>query len=149
VGTFSWPRTGEGGFGRDRGPSASAASPQRRADVQVDVPTLPQQALLYRLCGDRKPLHYDPDFAEAAGFRRPILHGLCTYGIGCKAIVDAVLDGDVSRVWSYSARFAGVVFPGETLKAFIFRSGDSVVGVVTAPSRNDAVVLSDVEMVAG
>ena len=71
---------------------------------EVPLPILPQQALLYRLCGDRNPLAaLDPEFAAAAGFLRPILHGLCTYGVACKVIVDSVLDGDVSWVHSYGA----------------------------------------------
>jgi len=72
------------------------------------------------LCGDPNPLHSDPEFAAAAGFPRPILHGLCTYGITCKAMVDACLGSDVSRVRSYGARFAGVVYPGEMLLARIW-----------------------------
>ena len=116
-------------------------------DLEVPLPILPQQALLYRLCGDRNPLHSDPEFAAAAGFPRPILHGLCTYGIGCKAIVDNLLDGDVSRVHSYGARFAGVVFPGETLRASIWKESGKLVGVITAPSRDDAIVLSGVELI--
>jgi acyl dehydratase len=137
---------GEGGFGGERGPSTSSAAPDRAPDVEVPLPILPQQALLYRLCGDRNPLHSDPGFASAAGFPMPILHGLCSYGIGCKAIVDTCLDGDVSRVRSYGARFAGVVFPGETLKASIWKHKDGFVAVLTAPSRDDAVVLSGVEL---
>lgn len=105
---------GEGGFGGERGPSTSVAPPDGAPVVEIDVPVLPQQALLYRLCGDRNPLHSDPEFALAAGFPRPILHGLCTYGMTCKAMVDAVLDADTSQVGSFGARFAGVVFPGET-----------------------------------
>jgi acyl dehydratase len=139
---------GEGGFGGERGPSTSAAPPDRAPDLELDIPTLPQQALLYRLCGDRNPLHSDPEFAAAAGFPKPILHGMCTYGIGCKAIVDAVLDGDAGHVASYGARFAGVVYPGETLKASIWKEGDRLVASVTVPSRDNAVVLSDVELVA-
>ncbi len=108
---------------------------------------LPQQALLYRMCGDRNPLHSDPGFAAAAGFPRPILHGLCTYGMTCKALVDTVLDGDAARVRSYGARFAGVVFPGETIRAKVWREGDRYVGVVTAPGRNDETVLSGVELI--
>jgi acyl dehydratase len=112
----------------------------------LTIPTLPQQALLYRLCGDRNPLHSDPEFASAAGFPRPILHGLCTYGIGCKALVDEFLDGDVSRVGSYGARFLGVLFPGETLKASVWKDGGRLLGVLTAPARDHAVVLSGVEL---
>ena len=81
---------GEGGFGGERGPSTNVAPPDRAPDLEVPLPILPQQALLYRLCGDRNPLHSDPEFAAAAGFPRPILHGLCTYGIACKAIVDTL-----------------------------------------------------------
>lgn len=136
---------GEGGFGGERGPSTSVETPDRAPDVEVDIPVLPQQALLYRMCGDRNPLHSDPGFAAAAGFPRPILHGLCTYGMTCKALVDALLDGDASRVGSYGARFAGVVFPGETIRASAWRDGDRYIGVVTAPSRDNMTVLSDVE----
>jgi acyl dehydratase len=138
---------GEGGFGGDRGPSTSASAPERAPDFEIDIPVLPQQALLYRMCGDRNPLHSDPGFASAAGFPRPILHGLCTYGMTCKALVDTVLDGDAAAVGSYGARFAGVVFPGETIRAGVWRDGDRYVGVVTAPSREGVTVLSDVELV--
>jgi acyl dehydratase len=137
---------GEGGFGGERGPSTSAEPPDRAPDAELSIPTLPQQALLYRLCGDRNPLHSDPEFASAAGFPKPILHGLCTYGIGAKALVDEFLDGDVSRVGSYGARFAGVLYPGETLKARVWKDGDTLLAVLTAPSRDDAVVLSGVEL---
>ncbi|CDP88232.1 MULTISPECIES: MaoC family dehydratase [Mycolicibacterium] len=138
---------GEGGFGGERGPATSNELPDRAPDVEISLPTLPQQALLYRLCGDRNPLHSDPAFAAAAGFERPILHGLCTYGIGCKAIVDNLLDGDVAQVASYGARFAGVVIPGETLQANIWKEDGKFIGVLTAPSRDNAVVLSGVELV--
>ena len=138
---------GEGGFGGERGPSTSVEIPDRAPDLEVSLPTLPQQALLYRLCGDRNPLHSDPAFAAAAGFDRPILHGLCTYGIGCKAIVDTLLDGDVTQVASYGARFAGVVFPGETLQANVWKEDGRFVGVLTAPGRDNTVVLSGVELV--
>jgi acyl dehydratase len=122
-------------------------APDRAPDIEIDIPVLPQQALLYRLCGDRNPLHSDPGFASAAGFPRPILHGLCTYGMVCKALTDACLDGDASRIGSYGARFAGVVFPGETIRASVWRDGDRHVGVVTAPDRENVTVLSDVELV--
>ena len=139
---------GEGGFGGERGPSTSAETPERAADFEIDIPVLPQQALLYRLCGDRNPLHSDPEFAAAAGFPRPILHGLCTYGMTCKALVDTVLDADTTRVGSYGARFAGVVYPGETLKASVWQDGDRLSAIVTAPSRGNETVLAGVELVA-
>ena len=98
------------------------------------------------MCGDRNPLHSDPEFASAAGFPKPILHGLCTYGFGCKALVDEFLDGDVSRVASYGTRFAGVLYPGETLKVSVWRDGGALRAVLTAPARDDAVVLSGVTL---
>ncbi|WP_024443514.1 MaoC family dehydratase [Mycobacterium sp. UM_WGJ] len=138
---------GEGGFGGERGPSTSSELPDRAPDFEVDIPVSPQQALLYRLCGDRNPLHSDPAFAAAAGFDRPILHGLCTYGMTCKAAADTALDGDAGAVRSFGARFAGVVFPGETLRARLWKDGDRLVGNVIAPSRDDAAILNDVELV--
>ncbi|WP_197378819.1 MaoC family dehydratase [Mycolicibacterium mengxianglii] len=137
---------GEGGFGGDRGPSGTQVTPDRAPDLEITIATLPQQALLYRLCGDRNPLHSDPEFASAAGFPKPILHGLCTYGMTCKAITDALLGGDAAAVGSYSARFAGVVFPGETLNARVWKEDGRLVANVVAPGRDDAAVLSDVEL---
>lgn len=140
---------GEGGFGGERGPSMKPRpNPERDPESIVDIPTLSQQALLYRLCGDRNPLHADPEFAARAGFPRPILHGLCTWGIVCKAIVDAVLDGDVTRVRSYSATFFGVVFPGETLRARIWSDADRHTATVWVVER-DTPVLVDGLLVAG
>ena len=152
-GTLLWTQKrsifarGEGGFGGERGPSSSDAAPDRAPDLEVEVPILPQQALLYRLCGDRNPLHSDPEFAAAAGFSQPILHGLCTYGMTCKAIVDALLDGDAGAVAAYGARFSGVAFPGETLKVGIWKDDGRFLASVVAPSRDNAVVLSGVELI--
>lgn len=134
---------GEGGFGGERGPSDKIAWPDREPDAVLDVPTLPQQALLYRLCGDRNPLHADPAFAEAAGFDRPILHGLCTYGVVAKAVVDAFLDGDPERVSAFGTKFAGVVFPGENLRVRVWREDGRLLVTTTAPERDDAPVLAD------
>lgn len=134
---------GEGGFGGERGPSESIALPDREPDYDVTTPTLPQQALLYRMCGDRNPLHSDPDFATAAGFPAPILHGLCTYGIVCKTVVDTVLDGDATAVAGFRARFAGVVFPGETLRTRIWRE-DKTLLIAAGVSERDSPALADV-----
>lgn len=139
---------GEGGFGGERGPSTTTELPDRAPDFEVDIPVAPQQALLYRLCGDRNPLHSDPKFAAAAGFDRPILHGLCTYGMTCKVAVDTVLDGDAGAVRSFGARFAGVVFPGEILRTRLWKDGGRLVGNVVAPSRGDAAILNDVELIS-
>ncbi|MEU7907172.1 MaoC/PaaZ C-terminal domain-containing protein [Actinoplanes sp. NPDC049118] len=134
---------GEGGFGGDRGPDTRVPVPARAPDVEVLSRTDPRQALWYRLCGDRNPLHVDPAFAAAAGFPRPILHGLCTYGIVAKAAVDAALDGDPDRVAGYSCRFAGVVFPGETLRTRIWREDGRLLLRATVADRDDAPALSD------
>jgi acyl dehydratase len=134
---------GEGGFGGSRGPALRLPPPVGPPDLVVELPTLPQQALLYRLCGDRNPLHADPSFAEKAGFDRPILHGLCTYGMVCKAIVDEMLKGDVTAVGSFSARFSGVVFPGETLRVRMWETDKGYQATTTSINRNDAVVLDE------
>jgi acyl dehydratase len=134
---------GEGGFGGHRGPSTAVEVPDRDPDRVIETPTLPQQALLYRLCGDRNPLHADPAFAAAAGFERPILHGLCTYGMVCKSVVDSMLDGDVGRVASFATRFAGVVFPGETLRIRVWATDDGYAVTASAVERDDAPVLAD------
>ncbi|WP_033296037.1 MaoC/PaaZ C-terminal domain-containing protein [Amycolatopsis jejuensis] len=134
---------GEGGFGGERGPSDRIEWPAREPDAVLELPTLPQQALLYRLCGDRNPLHIDPDFAKAAGFERPILHGLCTYGMVARTVVDAFLDGDPGRVSAFGTKFAGVVFPGERLRVRVWREGGRLLVTTTAADRGDAPVLSD------
>ncbi|WP_328736496.1 MaoC/PaaZ C-terminal domain-containing protein [Streptomyces bobili] len=134
---------GEGGWGGDRGPSARLAPPAGDPDKTVERHIREDQALLYRLSGDWNPLHADPDFAKAAGFDRPILHGLCTYGTTLKAVVDTLLDGDVTRVRAYATRFAGVVFPGETLRIRMWRGEGEIRIAVSAVERADAPVLAD------
>ena len=133
---------GEGGFGGHRGTTERVPPPDRAPDAELLTPTLPQQALWYRLCGDRNPLHADPGFAAGAGFDRPILHGLCTYGMVCKAVVDGLLDGDAARVDRFSARFAGVVFPGETLRTRVWSVDERLV-LATSVVERDAPVLAD------
>jgi len=137
---------GEGGFGGERGPSGKLELPDREPDATLITPTLPQQALWYRLLGDRNPLHVDPAFAAAAGFPAPILHGLATYGIVCKALTDALLDGDASRVRGFGVRFAGVVYPGETLRTLAWADGDRYL-VSTTVVESDAPALADAELV--
>jgi acyl dehydratase len=134
---------GAGGFGGERGSSPRVAVPETAPALDVTAPTLPQQALLYRLCGDRNPLHSDPEFAAAAGFARPILHGLCSYGMVCKSLVDHLLDGDPTQVASFSARFAGVVYPGETLRTRAWRRDGDWVVATTVVERDDAPVIAD------
>jgi acyl dehydratase len=111
---------GEGGFGGDRGPSSRFEAPERAPDHEVTYPTRTDQALLYRLSGDRNPLHSDPKFAAMAGFPRPILHGLCTYGFTGRALLHTVCGGDPARFRSMSGRFSSPVFPGEDLTVRIW-----------------------------
>lgn len=134
---------GEGGFGGERGPSVKEELPARDADRVEERTIREDQALLYRLSGDWNPLHADPGFAKLAGFDRPILHGLCSYGMTLKAVVDTVLGGDVSRVRAYRTRFAGIVFPGETLRIRMWQEAGRVLVSVTAVDRDDAPVLAD------
>ena len=137
---------GEGGFGGERGPSSKIELPDRAPDFNVTTPTLPQQALLYRMCGDRNPLHSDPEFARAAGFPNPILHGLCSYGLVCKTAADAVLDSDTSRITGFRARFAGVLYPGETIRSRMWLESNELVIAATVVERDEAPVLSDVRL---
>jgi acyl dehydratase len=138
--TFTLFLRGEGGFGGERGPDRSNEPPARPADKLVESATLPQQALLYRLCGDKNPLHADPGFAKMGGFDRPILHGLCSFGIACKAAVDAVVEGKVERVARYQARFAGVMFPGETLVTSLWDEGDRIALSASTKERGTPVL---------
>lgn len=136
---------GEGGFGGSRGISTSVEIPDREPDATREFKVSPQQALLYRLCGDRNPLHADPEFAKNAGFPAPILHGLCTYGIVLREVTEALLDGDATAVGSFGARFAGVVFPGETIQVRAWDLGDQIaitagVGEPERPALADCVL---------
>ncbi|WP_200260197.1 MaoC/PaaZ C-terminal domain-containing protein [Streptomyces sp. HSG2] len=135
---------GEGGWGGGRGPSGRLADPVGEPAATVERHLREDQALLYRLSGDLNPLHADPDFAAGAGFDRPVLHGLCTYGVTLKAVVDTVLDGEVNRVREYRTRFAGIAYPGETLRIRLWRERDDTVRVVVCSvERSDAAVLTD------
>ena len=114
---------GNGGFGgiHGRGPDPLPPVPERAPDLVVDLPTRPEQALYYRLNGDENPLHADPGFAARAGFPRPILHGLCSFGVICHALVSALCDYDSARLAGLGCRFSAPVFPGETIRAEIWR----------------------------
>jgi acyl dehydratase len=137
---------GEGGWGGDRGSAEAVRPPDRTPDAETTYAITPQQALLYRLCGDRNPLHSDPDFARAAGFPAPILHGLCSYGIVLRELTDALVGGDAKRVGGFSAKFAGVVYPGETIRVRGWREDGRIVGTASVADgeRADAPVLGDV-----
>ncbi|WP_420560866.1 MaoC/PaaZ C-terminal domain-containing protein [Tepidicaulis sp.] len=134
---------GDGGFG---GPSEGAPKPhplpERAPDQTVEVDTRPDQALLYRLSGDRNPLHADPEVAKMAGFPAPILHGLCTYGTCCRAIISSVCDYDASKITGFDVRFSSPVFPGETILVDIWQDGKTVSFRARVKER-DAVVINN------
>ena len=137
--TFSIFVRGEGGFGGDRGPEPEKADPPegKAPDFEVAETIPANQALLYRLSGDLNPLHADPAFAQKAGFAAPILHGLCTYGYAGRAIVAKSCGGDASKLRGFSARFAGVVVPGETVttRGWHLGGGKWVLTVVNAEGK--------------
>jgi acyl dehydratase len=116
---------GEGGWGGDRGPSGPRnVPPEREPDTVVSYDTRRDQALLYRLSGDRNPLHSDPSFAKLAGFDTPILHGLCTYGFTGRALLHGVCGGDPARFKHVEGRFSTPVIPGDRLDVKIWLEGD-------------------------
>jgi acyl dehydratase len=118
---------GDGGFGGPtEGELTLAAVPARAPDFEIAIPTLPQQAAIYRLSGDRNPLHIDPEMAKRVGFPGPILHGLCTYGIAGRAIMRACADNDPARIAGLDARFSSPVYPGETVTTRIWQDDNAI-----------------------
>ena len=126
---------GDGGFseipdngpkGGDPAPPAKPATPETVPDAICDLPTLPQTALIYRLCADMNPLHAEPAVAKAAGFPRPILHGLATFGVAGHAIVKTYCDYDPARLKSLGLRFSAPVYPGETIRTEMWRRGNAL-----------------------
>jgi (3R)-3-hydroxyacyl-CoA dehydrogenase / 3a,7a,12a-trihydroxy-5b-cholest-24-enoyl-CoA hydratase / enoyl-CoA hydratase 2 len=136
---------GAGGWGGDRGPSTEAnAAPDRAPDAVVTEKTSASQALLYRLSGDINPLHADPMFAQAFGFDKPILHGLCTYGFAARHVISKFAGGDPRLLKNIRVRFAGEVFPGETLKTEMWKDGQKVLFRTTVVERNKVVITNAV-----
>jgi acyl dehydratase len=132
---------GAGGFGGPRGAGQSWALPDRAPDYQVVRETRPEQALIYRLSGDRNPLHVDPKFAARGGLSRPILHGLCTYGVTGRALLYALCDGDVARFRSMSGRFSRPVLPGEPLTVSMWLQDDDVTALFQTTLEDGTVVI--------
>lgn len=130
---------GEGGWGGDRGPNEKLAFPERAPDHQVTYKTREDQALTYRLSGDRNPLHSDPAFAAMGGFDKPILHGLCTYGFTGRALLHALCGSDPSRFKSMDARFSKVVIPGDELTVSMWVDGNKAL-FRTTNQRGDVVI---------
>lgn len=134
---------GAGGFGGERGPSTAGVNvpPEREPDHVVEDVTRPEQGAIYRLSGDRNPIHIDPDFAKMAGFERPFMHGLCTYGFVGRAILGALCEGDPARFKSFEARFAELVHFGDKVITKMWRVGDGE-AIVQAETQKGNVVLS-------
>ena len=128
-----------GNFGGDRGPQTERFDPPegKTPDFRVEYPTSPDQAALYRLSGDKNPLHIDPEFAKQGGLERPILHGLCTYGHAGRAILHSVCGSDPTRFKSFAARFMNVVFPGDTLitEGWKLENGRYIIQVKTSEDK--------------
>lgn len=110
----------DGGFGGDRGPSTAAHAPDRPPDIVESARPPENQPLLYRLLGDTHPLHSDPVFAKAAGFDRPIMHGLSTFGYACRAVIRHVLEGDPSELGAFGGRFVSPLYPGRPVRTEIW-----------------------------
>jgi acyl dehydratase len=125
---------GEGGWGGDRGPSGPQNEPpaDTAPDHEITLQTSPDQAFVYRLSGDRNPLHTDPSFAAIGGFDRPILHGLCSYGFTGRALLGALCDHDVTRFHHVEGRFSAPVLPGDALTVKVWRTGDDVAVFTTS-----------------
>jgi acyl dehydratase len=139
----------DGGFG---GPSEGQPEPHnvptRAPDRSVDISTRPDQALIYRLCGDRNPLHSDPEFARRAGFPKPILHGMCTFGITCRGILQTYADYDPAAFRQHAARFSSPVYPGETVTLDMWKDGN-VISFEAKVKAREAVVIRNGKAVLG
>ncbi len=131
---------GAGGFGGERGPEAGNKPPDRAPDKTVEMPTLPIQAIIYRLSGDRNPLHVDPAFAKMAGYDTPILHGLCTLGYAGRAVLAEYCDNDPACMTGLEVRFSGVVFPGDTIVTEMWDEGNGRILLQSKTQRGDVVI---------
>jgi len=133
---------GAGGFGGERGPEAGNEPPQRAPDKTVSMQTLPIQAAIYRLSGDRNPLHIDPAFAKMAGYDRPILHGLCSFGYVGRAVLAEYCGNDPERLTAFSVRFTGVVYPGDTITTEMWDEGNGKI-IVQAKTQEGRTVIGN------
>ncbi|AYD63146.1 MAG: MaoC/PaaZ C-terminal domain-containing protein [Achromobacter sp.] len=134
---------GDGGFGQgDASPEPLPAAPQGDPTLRCEMRIAPNAALLYRLNADPNPLHVDPEVARQAGYPRPILHGLCSYGVVAHAIVKSCCDYDASRLTSLNTRFSAPVYPGETLQCDIWRLPDGQIQFLARSRERNVVVMS-------
>jgi len=134
---------GEGGFGGESGPAAANEAPSRAPDTVVEYPTMTHQALLYRLSGDKNPLHADPNFARMGGFEKPILHGLCTFANVGRAVIQAYADDDPTRFRSIRVRFARPVMPGDTIVTEMWKQTANEIVVQARVKSSGQVVISN------
>lgn len=139
---------GDGGYSANGGPSDPAPEalpgvPERAPDYEVEFPTLERQALIYRLSGDYNVIHADPAVAKAAGFSRPLLHGLCTYGMAAHAVLTSVCGYDATRIRKLAVRFTMPVFPGETVKFELWSGGGNRLHLRARVPARDAIVLNN------
>jgi acyl dehydratase len=141
---------GAGGFGGERGPEALKADPPegKAPDFELTEATTPEQALLYRLSGDYNPLHASPQMAKVAGFDRPILHGLCTYGHAGRAVLKRACGGDPARLKKFAARFSGVVMPGDTLTTRGWQIAPGAFAITTSTQDGKVVISNSLAEVA-
>lgn len=146
---FSVFLRGEGGFGGESGPKPGNEPPARDPDVVHEEKTLPHQALIYRLSGDRNPLHADPSFAALGGFDKPILHGLCTFGFVGRAVLERMCGSDVSKFKSIRVRFSSHVFPGETIVTKMWKEGNKVFVKASTKERGLDVITNAVAEING
>jgi acyl dehydratase len=135
---------GDGGFGGPSGPTPKPHPlPERAPDLTADIKTLPQAALIYRLSGDYNPLHADPAVAKVGGFERPILHGLCTYGVAGHALLKLVCGYDPAKLKRMDLRFSSPVYPGETIRTDVWREGGGKLAFRAKVVERDVVVLNN------
>jgi len=136
---------GAGGFGGPAQPKKDVpAIPSQSPDMVFEAPTEVNQAALYRMSGDRNPLHIDPAIAKMVGFKEPILHGLCTYGVVCRRFVQEVFKGDAGNLKSYSARFSTPVIPGEKLQVKVWRANPNLFLLEVFNGKGEAVIRNGV-----
>ena len=136
---------GSGGFGGPAQPKKDVPPiPSKNPDFILDAQTEVNQAALYRMSGDRNPLHIDPAIAKMVGFKEPILHGLCTYGVVCRRFVQEVLKGDSGKVKSYSTRFSSPVIPGEKMQIKVWQANPNLYLLEVFNAKGDAVIRNGV-----
>ena len=133
---------GDGGFGGPDSPKKEIFIPDGEPDYVSEVSTKPDQALIFRLSGDYNPLHSDPNFAKAAGFEKPILHGMCTYGIACRSLVNEICENDASKLERFDCRFSSPVYPGETIITEMWKK-DKMIYFNSKVKERDKLVLKN------